>query len=156
MYSILQIITTINSLDYIFARASSMGSSVIFPSNEKVANLNFIYKHFQSFCEIEFRTFLGHFFCKVEKVPSLWTSVPQVQESASLYSGETINPPPPPPPKNLRKKPTIDRLSIWVSHEFDLFLLQQLSVSWCGSLEAQGATLESPIPPMGYVCPSVH
>lgn len=28
--------------------------------------------------------------CKVEKAPSLWTIIPQVQEGASLDSGETV------------------------------------------------------------------
>ena len=51
------------------------------------------------------------------------------------------------------EKPTINSLSIWVSHVFNLFLLKNLSECHCGLLTEWGFTLEGSYPSYGLYAP---
>lgn len=99
-------------------------------------------------CEIESGLFVGTFMSKVERAPALWRDRLQIQKSVFPYSGEPIR-----KKKNVREKPTTDRLSIWVSHVLDLFLLKQLSECWYGFLTGRGSTLEGSYPSYGQYVP---
>lgn len=91
--------------------------------------------------------------CKVEKAPSLWTIIPQVQEGASLDSGETV----------IQKKKKISHKSLPMTG-FLFGLAMNLIFSCCnGSVdpsvdpwklkELHGKV---PTPPMGYMGHSVY
>ena len=69
--------------------------------------------------------------------------------SIFLYSGEPTTG----KKKKQTEKPTINRLSIWISYVFDLFLLKNLSECCCGLLTGWGFTLEGSSPSYGLYAP---